>query len=254
MNHINYSIIEINFVNFCNLRCFNCCSSCAQAPEKSYITLDIIQKFIDDSVALSWKWTKIKMYGGEPTLHPQFDKCLSMLLSIKKSFLPKVDLILQTNGCGEKTKRTLKNIPSDITVWNSKKYKNKYLFETYNVAPIDLPQYQQTDFTKGCFRLSECGLGLSCDGKYYACAPGSHVDRIFRLDCGYSSLQELKEGNIREQIANMCRYCGLFKNPKETSVCQVTSKSWLDAYQKYYNNKKQAMPDFIVKQKKIKLL
>src|SRR3989339_2051717 len=67
----NFQEIELEITTFCNLKCYNCDRSIRQAPSVECMSLSQIQKFVRESINLKWKWNKITLLGGEPTLHPQ---------------------------------------------------------------------------------------------------------------------------------------------------------------------------------------
>jgi len=68
----NLSMIEIDITYACNLRCYNCNRSCTQAPTVERMTVDQIKKFVEESKASNLQWKRIRILGGEPTLHPDF--------------------------------------------------------------------------------------------------------------------------------------------------------------------------------------
>jgi hypothetical protein len=219
-------LIELNLTNYCNLKCKNCCSSCFLAPSSNFMSLEIIERFVEEAIELRWKFDRIKMYGGEPTLHPYFSEVVR-LLNRYKEFNKNCKICLLTNGVGVSDK--IKGVDE---IWNSFGNKGKK-FESYNLAPVDLPEYKDIDFAKGCFRIRECGISLSCDGYYYLCAPGLHVDRVFKIKIGVRTLKEITDDKIKDQANALCRYCGLFKFPRHYVEEQVISPSWQQAYLDY---------------------
>ena len=72
--------IEIEITYRCNLRCINCDRSCRQAPTNEQMSVEQIQKFINESVDNNVKWERIRVMGGEPTLHPDIFEILNLLL------------------------------------------------------------------------------------------------------------------------------------------------------------------------------
>jgi len=147
--------------------------------------------------------------GGEPTLHPHLFEILQSLLTYKNEFSQQTRLILVSNGFGPKVNRVLSKIPHSIEVENTRKVSIAQRFDSFNVAPQDLPQYQHKDFSRGCFLSLFCGIGLN-RYDYYPCAVGGGIDSV----CGFGiGRKELPAGNdlMRDQLQVLCGYCGHFK-------------------------------------------
>ncbi|MEY4749412.1 MAG: hypothetical protein RIQ60_1626 [Pseudomonadota bacterium] len=98
--------IEIDLTNLCNLRCNNCNRSSAQAPEARNLELEHLHQFVTDSLAQQRDWSRIRLLGGEPTLHPHFDQIFEILKPLRTL---NGDIVIEvvTNGYGEKVQRRL---------------------------------------------------------------------------------------------------------------------------------------------------
>jgi hypothetical protein len=233
----NMAHVEIEITSFCNLACFNCNRSIRQAPTTESMSLTQIEKFVSESLDLNWQWKQITLIGGEPTLHPQFWEILTAIGRYKSAH-PACIVEVSTNGYGAYVRRVLSRIPDWVTVNNSKKTSNKHKFSSYNVAPIDLPEFKNTDFSSGCWITGECGLGLTRNG-YYPCGPGGSMDRVFGFDIGIKELSLVNSDSVLRQLAALCGHCGHFKDnygaqPIEEALVSVT---WQRAYAAYRRNK-----------------
>ena len=62
--------IEIDITEKCNLSCKSCVRGCDNFKSDVMISLDKIQRFVDESIELNYQWERIGIMGGEPTLHP----------------------------------------------------------------------------------------------------------------------------------------------------------------------------------------
>ena len=71
--------IEIDITWACNLNCFNCNRSCEQAATGDHMTVAQIDRFIAESRAANYKWKRIRVLGGEPTVHKHFFEILDRL-------------------------------------------------------------------------------------------------------------------------------------------------------------------------------
>jgi hypothetical protein len=209
------------------------------------MSLQQIKKFVDESLALNWKWRKIRLLGGEPTLHPQFFEALS-IIKIYKDRFPDTIIEIVTNGFGEKVKNTLSKVPPWVSIVDTSKKSPIQDFFTYNIASVDLPKYKSSDFNKACSITECCGLGLTNYG-YYLCGAGGAVDRVFGFDIGIKNLAQVNQESLWKQRGVLCRYCGHFKyngivGKTPTARTQQTSISWQRAYDKYKTKKPQLTP------------
>src|SRR5262249_20587376 len=64
--------IEIDITYACNLNCYNCNRSCEQAPTGEHMTVEQVERFVAESVAAGKQWKRIRLLGGEPTVHKNF--------------------------------------------------------------------------------------------------------------------------------------------------------------------------------------
>ena len=238
----NFFAIELEINSYCNLACFNCDRSIRQARTDEEMSLENIQKFVNESIALKRKWHVIKILGGEPTLHPQFFEILK-ILNIYRDFNPACKISLATNGFGEKVNAVLTMIPSWVRILNTKKTSAINCFSSYNLAPIDTAEFKNKDFSKGCIISERSGLGLTRYG-YYACGAGASVDRVFGFDVGIKKLNNVTNDQLREQMKILCSFCGHFKyftyDHEKTSKYiynEQMSISWKNAYAKYSESK-----------------
>lgn len=232
--------LSICITHACNMRCFNCHSSVGQAPSNDHMSVEQIEKFVQEAIDLKYYWDRISLFGGEPTLHPQFFEIVDALKRYK-DFNPECIVDIITNGVGDKVKSVLSELPEWIAIVNSKKQEGQqsHLFGTFNVAPIDCKSYRYfTDFSKGCRLMEYCnGLALSMHGYYpnTSCAMG--VDRIFGFDVGIKKLSLVTEKSLRDQMRILCKYCGLFREPFDLVRKPKMSPSWKKAYSDYKKKK-----------------
>ena len=223
--------IELDITWACNLRCFNCNRSCEQAPTGLSMTVDQVRRFVDESIAAGQRWERVRIWGGEPTLHPELDGILAEL-DRYRSRVPDVVIELATHGHGERVQAVLATLPRWVRVDDSHKIGPAPAFEAFNVAPIDQPAYRDADFTNGCPVTEVCGVGLGPHG-YYACAVAGAIDRVLGEDRGRKRLPAPEDG-MEDQLDRFCRMCGHFKRGAEPRVTgPVASRSWDEAYARW---------------------
>lgn len=95
MENINvFDVLGLPIVDHCNLNCKGCYHFCTLDQTPNFRTLDVflydVKRFKELVDHVNW----IKLYGGEPLLHPQLKECVSALREI----YPYSEICLMTNG------------------------------------------------------------------------------------------------------------------------------------------------------------
>jgi glycosyltransferase involved in cell wall biosynthesis len=211
--HLNK--IEIDITYECNLKCFNCSRSCTQAPTHESMSLFQIQQFLTESVELNKQWELINILGGEPTLHPDFMEIVRVILQdYIISHSPTTILQITSNGYSEQTQQILAALPQSENIMldaaSFKESRQILYFTPFNLAPIDDDRFKNADFSKGCWVIAYCGIGLNKYG-YYVCSAAGGIDRIFGFNQGIKKLSQVNE-SIKAQLNQFCRYCGNFSD------------------------------------------
>ncbi len=238
-------LIEIDLTYLCNLRCNNCNRSSAQAPAPVHLSLSDVRRFVDDSLAARRDWARIRLLGGEPTLHPEFEQVIAELLRYKEQF-PATRIQLVTNGFGHKVKSILECVPDAVEIENSFKVGTvQPEFGPFNMAPQDNQAFRYADYRNGCTIMKACGLGLTPQG-YYPCAVAGGIDRVLGLQRGRSSLPD-PEDQMRDLLADACSLCGRFRDGhfvpiklRKPLLEQRTSPSWQRIYADWFHRQSSA--------------
>jgi hypothetical protein len=236
-------MIEIDITYECNLLCYNCNRSSAQAPEKLHMSLEKIKDFVKDSLSKNKQWKRIRVLGGEPTLHPKFLEILEELLAYKH-WNPGCIIEVVTNGYGTKVNAMIQQIPKDIWIENSNKSDRVQPdFGPFNLAPVDEKKFKLTEFANGCSIMKDCGMGLTPMG-YYPCAIAGGIDRILGKNIGLTTLPD-DSNDMEELVRTFCQYCGRFrdgyyipKNLRSFLMKQQTSVTWDYLYKKWNSREK----------------
>ncbi|MCY3414706.1 MAG: radical SAM protein [Candidatus Heimdallarchaeota archaeon] len=238
------NMLEIDITYQCNLKCYNCDRSCRQAPTTEHVSVGQIIDLLDETKSINKKWKRIRILGGEPTLHPDFEKIIEILIDYKIKYDSEVELELVSNGYGDYVKRKLNSVPEVIKINNTNKtglFQQK--FEPFNLAPVDERKYILTDFTNGCWITAYCGIGFGKNG-FYPCGVGASIDRILGKNLGFQSIpQDRKE--LQSQMKELCKLCGhfTFRNfrPINTRIPvngELKSRTWVQLYSEYNNSSK----------------
>ncbi|MFP4145077.1 MAG: radical SAM protein [Phycisphaeraceae bacterium] len=247
------TLIEIDITYACNLRCMNCNRSVRQAPEPLHLPLTTIREFVDESLASSKWWQRIRVLGGEPTLHPQFFEILAELERYRAVF-PSCLIEVATNGYGEAVTSRLAQLPSHIWIDNSGKHSPlQPSFGPFNDAPADDPRYRPADYTNGCAIMHDCGMGLTPQG-YFPCAVAGGIARITGSQLNRPSLPEDGDAML-DILAASCRLCGRFRdghylprNLRPALAGEVMSPSWVRLYTEWWRTHRpgQALPPSLI--------
>jgi hypothetical protein len=187
-----------------------------------------VEAFIEGSIATRTGWKRIRLLGGEPTLHSRLFDIVEMLVRYKRHQNPDVRLVLCTNDHGFQVKRILSQLPEDIEIKSALKSSRTPLFRPFNRAPRDSIRYRCSDYSCGCRILEDCGIGLTPSG-YYACAVAGGIDRVFGFNLGRVTLPDQSDP-LEDQLNIFCRLCGHFGFAWPVKK-QVVSKTWKIAYQ-----------------------
>ncbi|MBN1687739.1 MAG: radical SAM protein [Candidatus Omnitrophica bacterium] len=179
--------IEIDITYDCNLYCVNCNRSCRQAPDATHMTVSQIEKFIQESIQNEILWKKIRLTGGEPTLHPNLLEIIDRLTEYKRKHSRELKIQIITNNWGQKIKAVLQALPQEIEIPNRSKDSPLPHFYDFNMAPRDSFLFSFSDYMNGCQNIEICGMGLTPYG-YYPCAISGAIDRVLGLDLGRKAL------------------------------------------------------------------
>jgi len=225
--------IEIDVTWACNLNCYNCNRSCEQAPTTERMTLEQIRRFVADSVARGIRWERIRLLGGEPTLHPDLFEIIDALRVYRDVHSRDTQLEVATYGHGPRVRAVLARLPSDVTVIDTaKRSLVQPHFKSFNVAPQDLRAYRRADYRNGCWIIEACGSGLGPYG-FYPCAIAAGIDRVAGLDAGRKSLPS-DDDDMADLLDRFCRLCGHFKQERERTIeGPQASASWDAIYRTY---------------------
>ena len=244
----NLNQIEIDITYECNLKCINCNRSSTQAPIKEGMSLEQIETFVRESIELNKKWKLINLLGGEPTIHNDFLEIVNLILN-EYIVIHSPETILQvtSNGFGELVQEQLSKLPKHKNlIIDYVSFKDERIvpyFSPFNDAPIDKPDGNEKEYYKGCWVTSYCGIGLNQLG-YYPCGVAGGIDRVFELNMGVQSLNNVDE-SIAKYLDTFCRFCGNFsdyeknfgnfipRNEKAALTKPIISESWKKAYKKY---------------------
>lgn len=236
-NHASSSLnkIEIHLTYKCNCSCSNCLTLTSQAPSSDIISLGDIRRFIAESIELDWKWQKIALHGGEPTLHPQCMEIIELFAEYRNKYNQNLSMTLCTNGISSATKTLIriariKRYNIEIGPKNLKTMQSNSPYVPVNIAPVDVGHKS----TLGCYMTNECGIALNSSG-YFECSSAAAASRVFKWGPITRSLKEMNIFRVVDAYHRHCKYCGFSAPDLERTTIQEISKTWrtvLDRYNK----------------------
>lgn len=224
---VSRSFVEIDITYRCNLRCANCNRSCTQAPTDIEMPPAQVEALLRESLEARVSWRRIRLLGGEPTLHPDLFPILGLLLDYRRRHNPDLRIVVCTNGRGRRVNEVLRRLPGGVAVKNTFKTDRQRLFRPFNMAPVDSPWFRFADYTGGCRILADCGMGLTPSG-YYPCAIAGGIDRVFGFGLGRKSLPA-EDDRMLDLLRVFCPLCGHFGFSWPTRSTRV-SETWRRAY------------------------
>ena len=243
--HRNLRRIIIDVTHYCNLNCVSCNRSCGldQANVKENMSIEQIEKFVEESIDQKHYWETIVLEGGEPTIHPKILKIIDLIVEYKRNHSPSTAVVLATNGYARGADKIIAKLPADVIVNNSaKETVEQHHHCNFNLAPIDVMPNASETCRNGCILPSIYGLGLNRYG-YYPHPVCGGIDRIMGLDIGLKSLPE-DESAMADMYGQLCQYCGHFFDSNDCSINDnidkdAMSPSWKKAYASYWESKPQ---------------
>ncbi len=204
------SLLELDITYACNLHCYNCNRSVRQAPSSLHMPVERLQGWINEWIERKHRWKRIRVLGGEPTVHPEFERIVDALLRYR-DWSPSTVIEIVTNGHGSLVNAKINQLPSDIWIENSLKTTVvQDAFAPFNLAPVDDPAFRKADFSNGCAIASGCGMGLTPLG-YYPCALAGGIDRITGESLGRQNLPDDAD-DMLSVTSKSCRLCGRFRD------------------------------------------
>jgi hypothetical protein len=235
--HRNRRVIGVALTYACNLRCHNCDESSAQAPADAQMSVEQIQRFVDECAAADYHWDLMEIAGGEPTMHPDFLEIIGILRTYRNRYSPQTRIKVLTNGAGGKVQSQIAQVPEDIEVEDSGKNGKRQIelkHATFNLTPEEVPGYENVDYRNACEYTYRCGTGLGPTG-YYHCPVAAGMDRIFEWNIGRQSLPP-ESDDMQDLAERFCSKCGYFLKQLEYKTPldkQFTSPVWQQAYDNY---------------------
>ena len=243
----NTRSIELDITWKCPRSCINCNRSLREAPTEEYMTLAQVHQFIRDAREKNRDFALIKIAGGEPSEHINFQQIVEELLDNKSYLFPQGILKILTSVSDKfPHKIQLLEKKGQIIIEDSNK-KNNYSsnFHHIHMAPLDSAANTDRNYKEGCILSAMNGLGLTPFG-YYSCPIMGSIDRVLGFDIGRKKLPNIDD-LLYDQLDKLCCYCGMvrqlyvagdaasfsWEKKGEDGHIPKKSQSWVNAFEQY---------------------
>lgn len=236
--------LEIDITFNCSLRCLNCDRglSIINHSKNTDMQIEQITKFISESINCNHLWERIRIMGGEPTLHPDFESIINLFADYKEKYNKEVELIVSTNGFSKitisKIEWVKKNYPNIIIENSNKKGNEQKDFHLIHMAPSDIHRGDDSEYNYlGCWATEACAISLNYSG-FYCCAVAGMIARVFNYDIGIKSVEKLSINEFEKTFNQVCSKCGRYHEIKvdNSNIMMIMSETWENAVINYNEN------------------
>jgi hypothetical protein len=206
----NLRFINLGITHQCNLSCYSCNRYIDSAPSDDMMTLEQITRFVDESLACKWPWLEVVVYGGEPTIHPDYLAICHEVLRLKAG-TPGMTAKVVSNGMGRRVNEMLARTPPGFVMPTSRDLKKTAKsIDGKSVIPefgnvLQAPCDRITDTILDCQIHATCGLELTPYG-FLPCACGGA--RVMGLDVYFKRLKDITQEACKKRLETLCAICG----------------------------------------------
>lgn len=212
VNIVRDRALELDITYVCNMACLQCNRGLGVLSGKDAVSVAQIQKLLDQLLMMDRPFDKIRILGGEPTLHPDLHEILDLLLVYKNKVKDCV-VTLWSHGYGKRVQENLAKLPKWLEVQISPKLPRVGGdgFEAFLAAPIDYSEKHDSNYAEACTYIGpgKCGVGFTPYG-IYACPVQGAIDRLISLDIGIKNANDINTETFKIQCEKLCGYCGHF--------------------------------------------
>jgi hypothetical protein len=212
--HLRRKGRQIVITNVCNMNCGGCVQLIGHFPKEKLWFMSI--EDIDKNIRLLKKYMEgshecspISIFGGEPTLHPQWDELIALL----KNYKPTIFWINTNGRLGHKRYQKEENLVYwvDLHPDSQKFVRSLYAASDAIKLPDDMSYWRKAQ--KDCDIWKGCSTSIY-KNKAYFCENAGPMDLLFydgqygwELDDNKHPFVKSKE-EIDEQAKHFCKRCG----------------------------------------------
>lgn len=213
-DHLKRKRWLIPITNNCNLSCGGCAQLCGHfSPEKIwYLSLDQLDraiKAIKPHTGPNNNWNECTIFGGEPTLHPQWNEVLNLIYSHSP-----MRFRINTNGrLGHEPFFQFKNVTYYVDKHPAGQLFHPTWIAAKDVVVLDSDEAYWDLAQKDCKVWNHEGA-MIYRNKVYFCENAASMDWLFfdgkngwDIENGKCPFDKTDE-EIAEQAKNFCKHCG----------------------------------------------
>ena len=203
---------EIDITRECNWNCSSCNRLCniRKRNKSSYMTLSEVKSVVKQIKKASkhYKIDKLKILGGEPTIHPQFKEICQIVKNELFDVIQNHNIIVGTNGSNNSQYKDFILKEMQFKILGDEKtlsFKN----EEHRNTLLSPTETKQKLVCLPCHIFYDCGIGaFKVDGKirWYWCNVGSILAQLAKRDVLKKSLKELLSSS-KESLYSICKHC-----------------------------------------------
>ncbi|MHC4356949.1 MAG: radical SAM protein [Planctomycetota bacterium] len=206
----------LNFTFACNMACVGCDRASFVKPQHSPpMTIDRLHGFLDEVRSIGLELRRMRIVGGEPTLHPDFMEMAGVAMRYAAETRHRCNVRLFSNRFTEESKvlvREAKARYPHLQVLGRPK-KRSAVFPPMTryeyVSPLDLGIRCPHPCPNMGGRL-KCGSGVDQVG-YSLCPTAGPIDAILGLDARARTIRQMLDPEfVRWQAETICSHCGNF--------------------------------------------
>ena len=217
----------INFTFACNLSCVGCDRASFIKPQHSPpMTKERLGEFLEEVKAEGIELKRMRIVGGEPTLHPDFLEMTTMCIRYSEETEYRCNVRIFSNQHAPRTRTLLDEVhrkhPSLQMMGAHKKESwvfprmTRYEYVSPKDAGIDCPWPCPNMGSRG-----KCGNGVDQVG-YSLCPTAGPIDAILGLGARATTIKQMLDPEfVRWQSETICSRCGQFMAYTERELPQL---------------------------------
>lgn len=203
----------ISITNNCNLSCGGCAQLCGHFPPDKiwYLTMDQIDqsiKSLKQHTGPDNNWNECTIFGGEPTLHPQWNEVLELLYSHSP-----MKFRINTNGrLGHEPFSKFKNVTYYVDRHPAEQQFHPTWIASQDIMSLESDEAYWEVAQKKCKIWNREGA-MIYRGKAYFCENAASMDWLFfngnngwEIEEGKCPFDKTNE-EIADQAKKFCKHC-----------------------------------------------
>ena len=211
--------MQVNLTYACNLACDMCIQFHDVIPWSNPMEIEL------DDIILAYEILKehgiktktIRVSGGEPTMHPQYEKCIETL----KKHWEYDKFIICTNTLIDSNIKDVKHRKSPPG-WKEPRH------ESWTISPDDLGIQTPKQIPISCIVMKRCGRLFDSHG-FGPCGNAGPIGRVLGID-PYSTTPV-----IQGHSADMCKHCiGVLNKNQRNAIHNDVKKGKIEKITKTY--------------------